>query len=121
MIYSLYLENLLKSFSACTNLPLRDVLDKSTGADPKTSSISNMPRFLKQLRDANDVAKQYNVRKKLVIAVSKADKKRYASLHRAMFKGADTETGEQPNEMFLRSAMPNRAGGAFARSLCAGS
>ena len=47
MIYSLYLENLLKTFSASVHLPLRDVLDKATGADPKTSSLTNMPRFLK--------------------------------------------------------------------------
>ena len=35
MIFSLYLENLLKSFSLAANIPHRDVLEKAVGVDTK--------------------------------------------------------------------------------------
>ena len=85
MIFSLYLENLLKSFSVAANVPHREVLEKAVGVDTKQSSLNGMPRFMKQLRDSNEVVKQYNVRKKLVIAVSKAEKKSLAIVHKRLF------------------------------------
>ena len=72
---------------------------------------------MKQLRDSSEVVKQYNVRKKLVIAVSKADKKKHSLLHKSLFRGADVQTGEQPHSMFLKLPPPPQRG-AFMGSNC---